>query len=263
MLNRTILSCYFLCAASFGQVVGDDRISVGFDEGDPKVTRENAGRIEQALKSSTDCAFKDKPLNDAMRSFGERHQFTVWLDKQALSDEGINSDQPVTLVASGISLEAALRLTLEPLGLAYCIRDGILIVTTQAKTDEMMSTRIYPVGDLVISDYKPLMELIMNTTSGKWMALDQEGGAINPFRNARSLVIRQTQQGHREIEGVLSALRQAKKLQHRESLASDLKESTRLKKTPPSAGIRRPPSNVPTQQPPSNYQPPRFFSAGG
>jgi hypothetical protein len=57
----------------------------------------------------------------------------------------------------GITLRSALRLLLQPLGLTYIIEDEVMKITTQAKADEKTSTRVYPVGDLVIPIRPPQM----------------------------------------------------------------------------------------------------------
>ena len=43
-----------------------------------------------------------------------------------------------------------LKIILEPYGLTYVIEDDVMKITTQAYADEKLSTRVYPVGDLVI-----------------------------------------------------------------------------------------------------------------
>lgn len=261
-ITRITLACSLFLTLVTPQVRADDKVSVGLDAGDPLVTRESANRIEQALRTATECNFKETPLDQALEHFEHRHKIEIWLDKSSLQDEGISTDTHITLTKSGISLEAALRLTLDPLGLTHVTEDGVMKITTQAKADEKLSTRVYPVGDLVTSDYKELIRVVQDNTSGKWMDIDQEGGAINPFRNSRSLVIRQTQHVHREIEGVLAALRHAKKLHRVDSVPANSGEPTRLHPVESSVTRTYSPSRR-NQQAPSTYQPPRFFSAGG
>jgi hypothetical protein len=229
----------------------------------PKITRDNIERIERALQSETSCSFKDKPLEEAIRYFGTRHRIETWLDKQALQDEGVATDQQVTLQFSAVSLEVALAYTLEPLGLDYVVDDGILKVTTMAKSDEKMSTRIYPVGDLLNSSYAPLTTMIMNNTGGKWYEIDQEGGTITPFRNSRSLIIRNTRRVHREIEGVLTSLREAKHLK----ISATSAKSPSIQATKP---IHKPTISKhstfnlrPTIPTAPHSQPMTLFSAGG
>lgn len=122
---------------------------------DLKRTTPNERRIQRALSETTEVSFTDNPLEEALNYLEDLHHIEIWLDKQALQDEGVNSDQQVNLVLSGISLRSALRLMLEPLGLTYLIEDEVMKITTQAKADEKMSTRVYPVADLVIPIQPP------------------------------------------------------------------------------------------------------------
>jgi hypothetical protein len=68
-------------------------------------------------------------------------------------------------------------------------------------------------------NYKSLMTAIQETTSGKWELVDGEGGTMSAVPNARSLVILAPQQMHRQVEGLLTALRKAKRLQRIPSIA--------------------------------------------
>ena len=117
---------------------------------DLKKSSPNEKRIQKALSENTEVSFADNPLEEALNFLEDLHHIEIWLDKQALQDEGITTDQQVSLSMSGISLRSALRLMLEPLGLTYLIEDEVMKITTQAKADEKMSTRVYPVADLVI-----------------------------------------------------------------------------------------------------------------
>jgi len=123
---------------------------------DLKRSTPNEKRIQKALTETTEVAFTDNPLEEALNYLEDLHHIEIWLDKAALSDEGVNSDQQINLVMSGISLRSALRLMLEPLGLTYIIEDEVMKITTQAKADEKMSTRVYPVADLVIPIEPPM-----------------------------------------------------------------------------------------------------------
>lgn len=123
---------------------------------DLKRTSPNERRIQKALSETTEVSFTDNPLEEALDYLEDLHHIEIWIDKQALQEEGVNSDQQVTLVMSGISLRSVLRLMLEPLGLTYLIEDEVMKITTQAKADEKMSTRVYPVADLVIPIQPPV-----------------------------------------------------------------------------------------------------------
>lgn len=122
---------------------------------DLKKSSSNEKRIQKALTETTEVSFTDNPLEEALNYLEDLHHIEIWIDKQALQDEGVATDQQVTLVMTGISLRSALRLILEPLGLTYIIEDEVMKITTQAKADEKMSTRVYPVADLVIPIQPP------------------------------------------------------------------------------------------------------------
>ena len=70
-------------------------------------------------------------------------------------------------------------------------------------------------------DYLPLQQIIV-AKSGKWMDIDQEGGAIVPHLPSNTLVIRQEMHVHEEISSVLTQLRRsrylAETLQYRQTL---------------------------------------------
>ena len=122
---------------------------------DLKKDSPNEQRIRTALTETTEVAFTDTPLEEAIKYLEDLHSIEIWLDKETLTADGINTDSPVNLSMSGVSLRSALRLMLEPLALTYVIEDEVMKITTLVKADEKMSTRVYPVADLVV----PIIQL--------------------------------------------------------------------------------------------------------
>lgn len=127
-------------------------------------------RIEAALNERTEISFSDMPLKDAIDFLKDLHEIQIVMDSAALTDEGVDPSAPVSLELAGITLRSALRLLLEPLALTYVIRDEVMMITTEAKAGEALSTRVYPVADLVI----PI-------TSGGGGAGGQQGIFGNPL----------------------------------------------------------------------------------
>jgi hypothetical protein len=113
-------------------------------------------RIQTALADTTEIAFVDTPLSEVMSFLSDLHNITIILDETALMEEGVATDQPISRELAGISLRSALKIILEPHGLTYIIEDEVMKITTQVKADEKLSTRVYPVGDLVIPIVTPL-----------------------------------------------------------------------------------------------------------
>jgi hypothetical protein len=259
MTTRIIPACgivvFVICCA----VGGDDTVWIGLNLGDTHVTRASANRIEWMLMQTAACDFNDQPLDEVCNLLEQNYQIPIWIDKQALQDEGINSDTQVTLVKKGITLEVILRLLLEPMAVTHLVEDGVLKITTITKADEKMSTRLYPVADLVtggtsIDDYEALILLIQENSSGKWHEYDGEGGAISAFLNARSLVVRQTRKVHQEAFGILAAVRKARQVQQLESIPINPGDPDVLFSVDPPSNSRRPrmrdPGNVPAWQRP-------------
>src|SRR5262249_23740987 len=94
--------------------------------------------------------FQEQSLEDAINYLKEYHGINIWIDKATLTDEGVSLESPVTLQLSGVTFKSTLKLLLEPLQLTWLIEDEVMKITTATKAGEKLSTRVYPVADLVI-----------------------------------------------------------------------------------------------------------------
>lgn len=167
-------------------------------------------RIRQNLETPTEIAFTDTPLTDAIDFLEDLHQISVIFDVAAMQENGTDPSSPVNLELSGITLRSALNLMLKPLRLTYLVEDEVLKITTLEKANESLTTRVYPVRDLA-DDADELESVIEAVQAG----CDQTGWtttsnkSITGVKKSRSLVIRQTQAVHDEIEALLLNLREA------------------------------------------------------
>jgi RNA polymerase sigma factor (sigma-70 family) len=59
-----------------------------------------------------------------------RPALPIYVDPKALAEEGLSLASPVVMDLEGVPLKTALRLMLKQLGLAYCVRDGVLIISS-------------------------------------------------------------------------------------------------------------------------------------
>jgi hypothetical protein len=108
-------------------------------------------RILAALATPVDVEFVDVALEDCLNFIGDYPklpQFTMFLDRPTLVDEGVALDQPINLKVKGLRLESVLHLLLRPVQLEFLAHDDVLKITTSAKAGEIMFTRTYPVPDL-------------------------------------------------------------------------------------------------------------------
>jgi hypothetical protein len=98
---------------------------------DPK-SRKLIDGLEEAL----DMSFAEEtPLADVLRyieeamSHGPSGPIPIFIDPRGLKAAGATLSSPVTVNLMGIPLKTSLRLILKQLDLAYCIRDGVLIIS--------------------------------------------------------------------------------------------------------------------------------------
>jgi tetratricopeptide (TPR) repeat protein len=107
-------------------------------------------RIRSALDDPTTLDFIETPLSDVIEYWKDLHKIEIQIDQKALDDVGIGTDTPISRTLDGISLRSALRLVLRDLDLTYVIRDEVLMITTPEEAELELSTKVYPVADLVI-----------------------------------------------------------------------------------------------------------------
>jgi general secretion pathway protein D len=106
--------------------------------------------IERRLKTPVLLKYQDTPLSEVADGLSELTGVNIHLDPRGLSQEGINTDTPITVnLAKEISLKSALNLILEPLHLSYVINDEVLKITSEQLRDGEVYAHTYNVADLV------------------------------------------------------------------------------------------------------------------
>jgi general secretion pathway protein D len=106
--------------------------------------------IERRLKTPVLLRYQETPLSEVMSGLSELTGVNIHLDPRGLTQEGINSDSPVTInLSKEISLKSALNLILEPLHLSYVIHDEVLKITSEQLRDGEIYAWTYNVADLV------------------------------------------------------------------------------------------------------------------
>lgn len=112
-------------------------------------------KIINSLSKPTEVNFLETPLEEAINYLKDYHGINIWIDKPALQDEGVAIDQPITLQHTGVSFRSTLKLMLESLQLTWVIEDEVMKITTSQKAADKLTTRVYPVADLVIPIQTP------------------------------------------------------------------------------------------------------------
>ena len=107
-------------------------------------------KIISALDDQTTLNFVDTPLVDCIQFIAQQHEIPIIVEQLALDDAGIPSDEPMNIILSGITLRSGMKILLQDLQLTYVIEDEVMKVTTVDLANERLSTRVYPVADLVL-----------------------------------------------------------------------------------------------------------------
>jgi hypothetical protein len=142
--------------------------------------------------------------------------FHCWIDINALTDEGINSDLDVGPYRhiQNVPLGTCLNKLLEPYQLTYDVIGAVVVITTQTALESSSSIRIYDLGEsmrLVSRDQVDSLDSVLGRAiTGehvRWRLLDGEGGNAS-FATTRHLIVNQTRRAHADIERFLDDLKQ-------------------------------------------------------
>lgn len=175
-------------------------------------------RIEQALASPTEMEFIETPLGDVVDYMEDYHRIPIEIDHKALEEVGKGAETAVTASFRGLSLRSSLNLILSELELTYLIENEVLSITTIEVAKNRLTTKVYPVADLITrsdrpdgdpADFDTMIELITSTVTPETWEDVGGAGAIRgaTLRNVDILVISQTYHGHRRIAALLDDLR--------------------------------------------------------
>jgi len=190
--------------------------SVRFIPQDPVVSK-----IKRALGTSVTLDLLDSPLHDVAEFIAAQSSVNVIVDHRALDDIGIGADTPITFQAEGIQLRHALSHMLGDQELTWLVRDQALLITTPEVTECMLTTRAYPVADLLgrivdidmfgaplrPASHNDLVEFITSTVApSTW---DEVGGpgSFGFCPHIDVLLISQDPHIHEEIADVLARVR--------------------------------------------------------
>jgi general secretion pathway protein D len=106
--------------------------------------------IQKRLKTPVSVSFKGTPLSKAIETLSKMTGVNIHIDEEALKQEGISPDAPVTLEVNEITLRSVLNLILNNHHLAYVVKDEVLKVTSEQMRAGQVYTVTYNVADLVM-----------------------------------------------------------------------------------------------------------------
>jgi hypothetical protein len=176
--------------------------------------------ILEALSAPIKVEFKGTRLQDVMDSMSNQMKRTIILDKNALDEGQITYDTPITFMPKApVATRTALRAMLNGLSLTYVIRDGVIHVTSTTRAKDLMVTRVYDIGPLVIgntlsppgvtvdpqlaANVQVIVEMITQSVDPSSWSGKGGLGVIGYSNATHSLIIRQSAEVHTMIGSTL------------------------------------------------------------
>lgn len=109
-------------------------------------------KIFRALGENADFQLIQMPLRQFAEQIEQQHKIQVEIDNKGLIDAGLDPEtMEINRDLRGISLRSALRLILKELELTYVVQNEVLLITTPDKAGTVLTTKVYPVADLVLA----------------------------------------------------------------------------------------------------------------
>lgn len=167
--------------------------------------------IFEKLAAPKTLDLKDDSLADMLKQIADENGIRIWIDSQGLADEGISFDEQTGLRRrmQKLPLGICLKKILQPYHCTYVVEEGVLVVTTNEKANQMMSIRLYDISGVSkigneTSD-AGIVRILSQAARGNWQDENGEGGSAT-LVSSKHLAVLQTQRVHSDIALLLDEL---------------------------------------------------------
>ncbi len=178
--------------------------------------------ILKSLDQPISLGYKDAPFEDVIKFISTQMNQPILLDKSALAEANIQSNTPVSIDLKNVATRTALRKLLQDHNLTFIMKEETLQVVTIQTARSMLTTRVYPIGDIVQvvgplggevtwgpwmsmiqtqEAVKQLMQLVQTIDPGSWKEAGGNG-TIAFHWPTLSLIVRQTTEVHVKLGGL-------------------------------------------------------------
>jgi general secretion pathway protein D len=171
-------------------------------------------KILKALNTPMSIDFKSEPLQNVIDYLQKQIGEAIIIPREILAEVNAAYDTPITIQSDRASTRSVLKRILADLNLTYVIKDQVIQVTTRERAKDMMTTRVYYIGDLAsatgfnmgpfgnqfqaIQNINGIMNLITSTIDPQsWQPNGPATIAFEP--GTMSLIIRQSAEVHMMI----------------------------------------------------------------
>jgi hypothetical protein len=189
-----------------------------------KCNPSNEEDIRRALAEPTKMDFTETPLADVIDYLRDLQKakhpgFEIQLDNKILTDLGVTADTPITKHIQGVTLRSALRLMLRDMGMAFVIRDEVLLITSPEEAEMAVVRKVYDVSELISpadrekgNAFASLVDMVAKTAKVDNAEQRGPGCWISTINSSEIAVITisQTEDIHEEVAKLLADLHAAK-----------------------------------------------------
>jgi hypothetical protein len=106
-------------------------------------------KIIEALDTPVTVNFMERPFEEALQDLSTSLNQPLLVDKKSLDDLGIDLKKGSTLQAKNLAGRTVLRSILATQGLTFVVKDQAIQIVSVERAKTLLTTRVYPVGDLV------------------------------------------------------------------------------------------------------------------
>ena len=192
---------------------------------------------QRKLSTFAEASYKQRPTDEILKDLLDRLQIDFHIDRDALADAAVAGDKPLSLefrrIRADLLLDVIMKEGWGP-GFDYIVRDGIVFFAAD-ENPLLLEVKVYSLADLLhkaevppvragqpgqisggaqaievplITAAEDFGDIVQSTIDpDSWYDNNGRPGQMNVF--GETLVVRQHQRVHRQIEELLFQLRQA------------------------------------------------------
>jgi hypothetical protein len=189
--------------------VSNDPFAGSVSSGQSSIDSERANdRIRAALQRTASHSFDEMPLAEVARVISDTHKIPLVLDKQALEEIGLSTEEPIRIALKDVSLNSFLELMLGPLDLVSMVDNEVLIITTPEKAESNLHVRVYSLAAPLFGQGNEVITAMQKTVSPE--SWDKMGGRASAVAVLDKLiVVSGTDALHDEVQDLLDRMKRA------------------------------------------------------
>lgn len=166
-------------------------------------------KLRKSLQQIGTFKFENLRLDEALENLAKQAGIRLWIDRKSIQSDGGAVDLEVSFAAVEMPYEKILSRLLEQYGLQFEFQEGVMIVNTPTHFYDNLYLAVYDTSAIpeIRTTWQSAREInrLLFLNSGAWGHGRREPTAIMVTPSV--MIVKQTQQVHREIADLLQQLR--------------------------------------------------------